>query len=253
MNMKKTTLIIVIFVLILSTLACRLPFIGRAVEGMETAVQDEVVGEDNPGAETQVTEPVLVETSEAAQTETEAVVESSPGTAVYSDKGVEITLPSTYRVGDVDKDLAILVEGLKAMSEEDADDIQALYEKNKDDIMLWGYDTDSPLSHQTSVLIMKNEEFAGMSLAVISAFANLLLSQEVDSISQQQMELGGRDVLRFETTSENAGVETAQAIYLLNDSGKLWLIGFFTNQEQFNTRLPSFDAAVASFTVVSVD
>lgn len=253
MKMKKTTLIIVTFMLILSTLACRLPFIGKAVDTVETVVEDVVSEGNNPQTDTETTEPVVVETSEAAQTETEAVINNSSGTAVYSDKGVEITLPSSYMVGDVDKDLAILVEGLKAMSEEDANDIQELYDKNKDDIMLWGYDTDSPPNHQTSVLIMKNEEFAGMSLAVISAFANIMLGQEVDSISQEQITLGGRDVLRFETTSENAGVKTTQAVYLFNDSDKLWLVGFFTNQEQFETRLPTFDTAVASFTVVSVD
>ncbi len=251
--MKKTILIIVTFMLILSSLACRLPFIGKAVDTVETVVKD-VVGEENsPQTDTETMETGMVETSEAVQTETEAVVESGSGTAVYSDKGVEITLPSTYMAGDVDKDLAILVEGLKAMSEENADDLQKLYDKNKDDIMFWGYDTDSPPNHQTSVLIMKNEEFAGMPLAVISAFANILLGQEVDSISQEQVTLGGRDVLRFETTSENAGLKTAQAVYLFNDSGKVWLVGFFTNQEQFESRLPTFDAAVASFTVVSVD
>lgn len=251
MTMKKTTLIIVTFVLILSTLACRLPFVGKVVNEVEDTVQESAGDSVSQSTEAPIRETKEAEKPATEEVVTEAVRGNSPGTAVYTDNGVEITLPATYMVGDVDKDLAILVEGLKAMSEEDADDIQELYDKNKDDIMLWGFDTDSPPTHQTSVLIMKNEEFAGMSLAVISVFANLLLGQEVDSISQQQMELGGRDVLRFMTTSENAGVKTAQAIYLFNDSGKLWLIGFFTNQEQFESRLPSFDAAAASFTVVS--
>ncbi len=242
MNIKKTALIIVTSVLILSTLACGFP-VGRVVNDIKSVIQ-KIAGE----ADTQPTGAQVEETTDA---ETPAAERTA--TTVYSGKGVEITLPSTYMVGDVDKDLAILIEGLKAMSEENADNIQELYDKNKDNIMFWGYDTDNPSNHQTSVVIMKNETFAGMSLPVISAFANILLGQEVDSISQQQMELGGRDVLRFLTTSENAGVKTAQAIYLLNDSGKLWMIGFFTNQEQIDSRLPLFDAAAASFTVVSVD
>jgi hypothetical protein len=253
MYKKKVTLIIVTFVLILSTLACRLPFVGRAVNAAEDTVQKPADDSLSQSTEDPVQETMEVDVPATEESMTEAVSGNGTGTAVYSDNGVEITLPSSYMVGDVDKDLAILVEGLKVMSEEDADDIQGLYDKNKDDIILWGYDTDSPPSHQTSVLIMKNEEFAGMSLAVISAFANIMLGEEVDSISQEQTKLGGRDVLRFQTTSENAGVQTAQAIYLFNDSGKLWLVGFFTNQEQFDSRLPSFDAAVVSFTVVSVE
>lgn len=231
--MKKASLILVIFVLILSTLACNLPFVGKAV------------GDADP-------QPSNIQVDETADVEGE-VTQNSGGTAVYSDMGVEIMLPDTYRVGDVDKDLGTLVEGLKAMSAEKAGNIQELYDKNKDDIMFWGYDSDSPPNRQTSVLIMKNEAFAGMSLTLISAFANIMLSQQVDSISQEQLELGGRDVLRFLTTSENAGANSVQVIYLLNDSGKLWLIGFFTDQEQLESRLPSFDAAASSFTVVQVD
>ena len=76
-----------------------------------------------------------------------------------------------------------------------------------------------------------------------------LLGDEVDSLAQERLTLGERDVLRFLTTAENAGVQTAQAIYLFNETGKLWVIGFFTNQAQIDQRRPTFDAAVASFAV----
>lgn len=246
--MKKAAYFLASVCLILATLACRLPFSKSS-----NAVEDTSVNDPIPDAE----EPDVVETevvTAEAEEETVDVPESSD-TAVYSDRGVAITLPSSYRVGDVEKDLAILVEGLTAMSEdpEDAADLQALYEKNEDDIMLWGYDSNSALNHQTSVLVMKNEEFAGMSLALISTVAKVLLGDEVDSMSKESMTLGSHDVVRFETTSENAGVQTAQAIYIFNDSGKLWLVGFFTNLEQFEERLPTFDAAVESFTVVNLE
>ena len=241
--MKKTAYILVSVGLILATLACRLPF------GSSNAIEDAAVNDLVPDVE-ESTEAAVVETEEET-----ADIPESGGTSVYSDRGVEITLPGSYMVGDVEKDLAILVEGLTAMSEypEDAADLQALYEKNEEDIMLWGYDSNSPASHQTSVLVMKNEEFAGMSLALIFSVANVLLGDEVDSMSKESMTFGSREVVRFETTSENAGVQTAQAIYIFNDSGKLWLIGFFTNLEQFEECLPTFDAAVETFTVVDVE
>jgi hypothetical protein len=247
--MKKTAYILASMFLILATLACRLPFRS------DNNIEETSVSSMAPEVE-QTTEETAIETEAAATTEeVETEAPETGGTAIYTDSGVEISLPSSYMVGDVEKDLAILVEGLTAMSEdpEDAEDIQALYEKHKDDIMLWGYDTNSPSTHQTSVLVMKNEEFAGMSLALISTFANALLGEEVDSMSQDRLTLGDHDVVRFRTTSENAGVATAQAIYVFNATDKLWLIGFFTNQEQFEERLPAFDAAVASFTVVDVE
>jgi len=246
---KKAPMIFVVLVLILATLACRLPTFKSPISTAEVVSDaDEEEGvpaeEESPEMEEELFEPEEAEEEEG---------EVSEETRVLKDNGVEITLPSTYVLGDVEEDLAVLVEGLKAMSEEDAGDIQELYEKNKDDVILWGYDTDSPASHQTSLLVMKNEEFAGMSLAIISTFANVLLGSEVDTIQQERLTFGDREVLRFLTTAVNAGVETSQAVYLFNESGKLWLIGFFTNSEQIEDRLPTFDAAVASFEVISVE
>ncbi len=246
---KKISIILVVLLLILATLACRLPTF-KSSETTSVAETEESVQEEPP---TDEEEPVEVEEEPLEPTEEQEDGEVADETQVFSDTGVEITLPSSYMLGDVDEDLSILVEALKTMSEEDAEDIQELYDKNKDDVILWGYDTNSPTIHQTSLLVMKNDEFAGMSLAIISTFANVLLGSEVNTIEQEMMTFGDREVLRFLTTAENAGVETSQAVYLFNDSGKLWMIGFFTNSEQIEERLPTFDAAVASFTVLSVD
>lgn len=253
--MKRISLILVLFTLVFATVACKLSFvsslIGADAETTEESIQEEEEEEAVESTQTEETAEVIEEETEEAAVEAESTEAATGGTAVYSDNGVEITLPDTYIMGDVENDLEILVEGLMAMSEEeDAEDIQTLYENNKDDIILWAYDLESPATHQTSLLVMKNEEFAGMSLALIATFANILFGSEVDSLEQETMTLGEHEVLRFLTTSENAGVETAQAIYLLNDSDKLWLIGFFTNQEEFEDRLSTFDAAAASFTVL---
>ncbi|MDY6866672.1 MAG: hypothetical protein SVT56_02030 [Chloroflexota bacterium] len=240
---KKAPIILMLLILILATLACRLPTFGRPESA--SAVETDVVVEE--------VAPEEEDTAVVQPEETEPDAESSDGTVVYRDNGVEITLPASYELGDAEKELEILVEALRMMSEEDSEDIQKLYAKNKNDVILWAYDTDSPATHQTSLLVMKNEEFAGMSLGIISTFANVLLGSEVDTIGQERLNLGGREVLRFLTTAENVGVETSQAVYLFNDSDKLWLIGFFTNTEQFEDRLSTFDSAAASFKVLSVD
>jgi len=233
----------VLVTLALMAVACRLPFFSQAAEPLQVSTEEPLL--EVP--EQPVEQPTATNTALPDPT-APALEEELPGEVVFSDNGVEITLPGSYVMGDVDKDLALLVEGLKTLSEEDAQDIQVLYDQNKDDIMLWGYDSKSPGDHTTSLLIMKNEELAGMSLSLMSVFANALLGDEVDSLDQERLSLGDRDVLRFLTAAENAGVDTAQAVYLFNEAGKLWVIGFFTNQAQIAQRLPVFDAAVASFT-----
>ena len=237
--MKKMMRYLLFLALILSTLACRMPFVSRIFN-------PPVVG--NEGSAYDEPAPLAEQPTAAAQEQ-----DLSGQLQVYSDNGVEITLPGSFVLGDVEKDLSVLLEGVQVLSEETAQDIQALYEQNEQDIMLWGYDTDSPGEHTTSLLILKNEEFAGESLPMISVFANALLGEEVGSIDQEQLSLGEREVLRFLTSAEMSGVETAQAVYLFNEADKLWVIGFFTSQAQIGRRLSSFDAAVASFEYLGVE
>ena len=246
--MRNQTGVLILGTLVLAALACRLPFLGQSGEIPE-APEGDVIEDSTP----LTVQPTAQETDrpDPTETPTEEALPAVP--QVFSDNGVEITLPGTFVLGDAEEDLALLVEGLQALSEGETQNIQALYEQNADDIMLWGYDTESPGEHTTSLLVLKNEEFAGMSLSLISVFANAMLGEEVESLDQERISLGGREVLRFLTTAENAGVDTAQAIYLFNEAGRFWVIGFFTNQAQIAQRLPVFDAAVASFTFLDVE
>lgn len=213
-NMKKTPLILMIFILILAVLACGLPSFSQAEETQQNGLA--------PGGQPSV--------------------DNSGGTRVYSDNGVEITLPKTYILGDVDAGLAVLDKDLRAMSEQAAGDI-----------LLWAYDTVNSSNQQTGLAVMKNENFAGIPLAIISPFASALLGKEVDIINQKRLTLGDREALQFLTATDNAGIVTNQVIYLFKDSGKLWIIGFLTSPDQIADRLPTFDTAVVSFSVLSVE
>jgi hypothetical protein len=59
-----------------------------------------------------------------------------------------------------------------------------------------------------------------------------------------------RDVLRFETSTGDLGVKSFQAFYIFNESGKLWIIAFFTDSDQIQSSLLEFDQAVESFKFV---
>ena len=244
--MKKLFTLVALLALALANLACWLPFINRAVETPVVSTEETTIEGPNPEAQA----PNAVEETASEPTE---MIEVSAAIQVLRDNGVEITLPASYVLGDAEKDLAVLLEGLQALSEDSGQDIQALYEQNKEDIVLWGYDTKSPSDHITSLLILKNEEFAGMPLTLLSAFANTLLGDEVESLSQERLNLEDRDALRFLSTAENDGVETAQAIYLFNEAGNLWVVGFFTNQAQIDQQLPAFDAAVTSINILPAE
>ncbi|MDY6873420.1 MAG: hypothetical protein SVR81_05570 [Chloroflexota bacterium] len=170
---------------------------------------------------------------------TQTPLQSGADTAVYSDNGVQITLSNAFVLGDPEMDLAAAAEGGFA----------DLYTQNVDNILLWANRVDPP----TYLMVMENEEYAAMPLGIISTFAGSILGDAIGIAAQEQVQLGGREVLRLLTTTDTGGVEMTHAVYLFNENDKLWIIGFFTNQAQIDARLPAFDAAIASFTIVSID
>ena len=230
--MKKYPQIFVILILVLSTTACSLPvnipFLNRSTESAQEGVSPA------PTA-TQIAQPL------------------GDGFEVYSANGVEIVLPETYVLGDVKEDLSALVQNLIDLGGEINIDIQKILENNLDDVHLWAYDVDGSTNRQTHFFAAKNERFSKISLGMISTFAKMFLGDMVDTMTHERLTLGGRDILRFNVNVAIEGVETTQAVYLFKDSGKLWVLGFFSNQQQAGGRLADYDAAVSTFTVLSVE
>jgi hypothetical protein len=88
-------------------------------------------------------------------------------------------------------------------------------------------------------------------LGIIASFGGAFLGSEADSIEQDSLSLGGKDVLRFLITEETAGVTTIQAVYFFYEANILWFSAFSTDEAQINQRLPTFDAAIASFRMIA--
>lgn len=230
-KMKKFYLILAISSLLLASLACNIPSFTEGTGSVTTNIQPQ----DTP-----------IRAEEPSE-------EHSGGMEVYRDNGVEITLPDSYVLGDVERDLAILGESLSGMNQEGGESLQELYENNKDDILMWGYDASGQSTQPTSFVVLKNEEYSGIPLMIISRFANRIFSEEVASFEQERMRLGERDVLRILAVTDNNGVDTSQVIYLFNESGNLWVVVFSTGLDQVDARLSTFDAAVQSVSILEVD
>ena len=184
--------------------------------------------------------PYIQEMSEAPSGDqgSEQIIEE---TLVFSSKGVSIRLPNSYQLGDIEA-------GMQALS--GLGEYQQLYDKERENIMLWAYES-SPSRGQTHLFVIQNNDYAALPLGVISTFANVLLGDAVDSMIQEPLTLGGRSTIRYLTKAQNEGIETGQAVYLLKDSGKLWVIGFLADSATLNDQLSIFNQAVASFSVLS--
>lgn len=235
-NKKRIFIILVCLVLNLAIMACHIPLVSQTV-----------------GSQGEVTEiPKVTEIEETeviSPTSTQEVISDSAAKQVYNGDGVEITLPGSFVVGEAEE-IEALLEQEALLNGEHTQSIESMFENFKDDILLWGYDANPTNQGETGLLVMKNEQFGGMSLMIISAFAQTMIGSQVEIVEQEIMTIGGRDVLRFQTSPGEMDVEGTQAFYIFNEDGMLWIIGFLTNSDLAQDRLQDFDEAVASFKIV---
>jgi len=244
MNKGKYLSLLLLLVFVLPALACHFQF---STEPTESLIQQEPIVEES--LESPTAEEVQLEES----TPFPHAEEVSDVFTPYISRGVQIMLPGSYVLGDIENDLPILIEALSARADpEEAANTQSLYDQYGDDIMLWAFDSKSQNNAQTSVIVLRNEEFAGLPLFLIKPLTNLFIGEEVDTLEQEIIEINGRDTLRLLTQSDNAGVITVQVYYVFKDSSKLWIVAFFTTLDELDTRLPDFDQSVGSFQVLSL-
>jgi len=217
MKNKLQHIIIVIMLLIASTLACNLPFGAKDT------------------------------TDYVATTEAETI---SLGWRLYTNQGVQIMLPATYELGEIETDLTGIQSILEMVaSSQVGTGLETMISRMTEDVRMWGTNMDGNLTNPTRVLIMKNDILAKMPLALISLIDPSKMSDKVGKIEETKLTLGGREVLRITATQ----AESAEAIYMLKDSDKLWIISFITTPDRLAGGLTDFEKSVATFRVISVE
>lgn len=253
--MKRHPIFWMIVILSSAALACRMPFIGNL---FEKAIFSSKLSPTRTAAPT--AEAIFTATIEAPAADTEAAPEPtmteqsksiSAATAPLQANGVEITLPDSFQLGDVNNNLEVLFENLPPEAQPYEQMMRDFYEINQDDIILWAYDTENLTIKYTNLLIIRNEDLAGIPLSMLTTFTSAFMDEALEGLLQETMVLGGREMMRLLTTAQVNDEKNTQVLYLFNEADALWLLGFFTNQADTESQLSLFDDAVASFTILS--
>ena len=245
--MKKYPIIWMIIILSLAALACRIPFLGKLLE--KPMISSKSLPTDT--AVPQITASVTATEAASEPTITEQSKDVPPATALYQANGVELTLPDTFQLGDVDSSLDTLMDSLPSEAQPYEQMLLDFYAENKDDIILWAYDTENPTRNYTNLLIIRNEALAGIPLSMLTTFASALFDDALESVLNETITLGERETLRLVTNAQVNEDGNSQVIYLFQESGVLWILGFFTNQEDIESQMLTFDDAVSSFNILS--
>jgi len=84
---------------------------------------------------------------------------------------------------------------------------------------------------------------------LVSIIDPSVLGDKLGTIEQLKLDLGGREILRLTAIQGTS----AQAIYMLKDSDRLWIIGFFTTSDKLESYLTNFEKSVATFQVILIE
>ena len=240
-NKKRIIIILICVVLNLAIMACHIPLFSQSISIQATSTEIPKVATISP---TEIEDSETVSPSPSQE-----IIPDSEIKQVYSVNGVEITLPGTFVVGDAEE-IEVLLEEEELLDSEHSQTIKSMFENFKDDILLWGYDNNPKSEEETGLFVMKNDQFGGMPLMMISAFTQTMIGSQAEIVEQEIIKIDDRDVLRFFTSTADINLPGSQVFYIFNQAGKLWIIGFFTNTNQVQENLQVFDDAVASFNLV---
>ncbi|MCJ7694290.1 MAG: hypothetical protein MUO40_02590 [Anaerolineaceae bacterium] len=185
----------------------------------------------------------------AKQTEAQ-ILASEDGFVPYMNRGVQIYLPYTYVLGEVEQDIPGLESILQMLAGTTVNsNVQSLIDSLINDVMMWGTNQNGDLSNRTRILILRNEKMAKLPLALVSVIDPSILGDKLGTIEQTKLDLAGREVLRLTAIQGT----NAEAVYMLKDSDSLWFIAFFTTNNYLLPNLINFEKSVATFQVISVE
>ena len=142
----------------------------------------------------------------------------------------------------------IILENVDLSSAPSSIDLKEVFNLAQDNVLLWGYDTDSTSGIPPSFAVIKNDSFSALPLGLVSTVAGPLLGNNVTILEEERFTLGARDTLRMITKTDASGFELKQVEYVFKASGSLYVIIFNAEPGDVYAQLPLFDTIVGSLT-----
>lgn len=181
-----------------------------------------------------------------------APVQEDPDWAEFSAEGLNIWLPNTYVGGDLERDVPVIVEVLRAAGPDYAAFADTL-EQNPSTYRFLAIDPDSVTSTFLTNVIIGREPVLSMITTelYLEALTNALPKDyevlEQGQITHPIFEDAGRAIV---TMTLPGSLPAKQVIYAIHDGGNaVWAVVYSTDESAFDELLPMFERSVASFSL----
>lgn len=167
----------------------------------------------------------------------------------FSAGGISLSLPQSFEGGDLESDLPAIIGRLRDLGP-DFEPIAQQIEQNPGLFLLWAFDTIiGPSGTLTSAAVTHETIPSSIPLATYVDAAKAQLPpgfQVVDTrIGSHPDGEEARMVIEFEIM----GIPGKELLYILKQSGDIWVLTLSTGAEEFATRLPDFEQTIATFAV----
>jgi hypothetical protein len=168
----------------------------------------------------------------------------------FAGGGVEIWLPASFEGGDLEEDLPIIVERLRALGP-DFEPMAQTIESNPSMYVLWAFDSEVGAGGFLTNMAVTTETIPasmGMDTYLDAALGQLPAQFQVTK--REVLTLSGFEVGRVEVEFLVSGVSGKELLYVLKDGHTVWVITYATSMAEFATRLPIFEQSFGTFRVL---
>jgi len=214
-------------------------------------------GSSTPVVDTKVTQDMIsakltTQTPTATTVPTETPIPTATpdvlaGWNKFTGSGIEIWLPASFEGGDLENDLDVIVEKLKALGP-DFEQVAATIEANPTAFVLWAFDSKlGSTGYLTNVNIVKEQVVSAITLDMYAQALQQQLPSYLTISEQNQGKLDRYASLRLVLDTDISGTKGKELMYIIKDSNIIWAITFATALDEFEGRLPEFDQSVQTF------
>jgi len=165
----------------------------------------------------------------------------------FEGSGIEMWLPESFEGGNLENDLGVIVDKLKALGPE-FESVAANIEANPTAFVLWAFDSElGSAGYLTNVNIIQEQVVSAITLDTYLQAVQQQLPSYLTISEQGQGKLELYDSIRLVIDTEISGMKGKELMYIIKDDNTIYVITFATALDEFEARLPDFDQAVQTF------
>jgi hypothetical protein len=192
---------------------------------------------------------VLAGCSAGAAKNTAPTPTAIPGWEKFEGKGVSLWLPDSFEGGNLEEDVATIVEKLKTLGSQ-YDQVATIIEQNKTMFALWVFD--SVVGDEgvlTNVNITTEKVTSAISIDTYLDAATGQFPAEFSVVQRDLITVNGMDAGRLQVDYNSGGVVVKEVMYSIKKGNTIYNITYATGEDEFDQRFPIFEQSAQTFNI----